>query len=128
MAYEAGLVERVREILAGLRGIREKPMFGMLVFFHDDLTFLGVAGDDLLVRVGPEAFAACVAEPPMRPMEIVHRMRTSRSYVLVAPEGVDYEDDLRRWIDRALAFVATRPTKASKSRPPAKAAKPRRKR
>jgi TfoX/Sxy family transcriptional regulator of competence genes len=125
MAYDAGLVERVREILAELRGIREKPMFGMLVFFRDDVTFAGVAGDDLLVRVGPEAFRACVAQPHVRPMEIGHRMKTSRSYVLVAPDGVDYEDDLRRWIDRGLAFVATRPPKAAKAR---SSAKPRRKR
>lgn len=126
MAYDAGLVERVREILADLRGIREKPMFGMLVFFRDGVTFAGVAGDDLLVRVGPEAFPACVAEPHVRPMEIGHRMKTSRSYVLVAPEGVDYEDDLRRWIDRALAFVATQPPpEAARPRPSPKARKKR---
>jgi len=69
---------------------------------------VGVKGDDLLVRVGPAAYEAMLAQPGVRALEIggEHPM----GYVLVEPAAIRSDDSLRAWVDRGLAFVASQPT------------------
>jgi TfoX/Sxy family transcriptional regulator of competence genes len=118
MAYDEGLAERVRELLAERRDIREKRMFGGLSFLRDGQLFVGVRKTDLMVRVGPEQFAAACRRPHVQPM-VFARMPKLVGYVLVAPEGVDFDDDLRSWIDLATQFAATLPAKAATKQPAA---------
>jgi hypothetical protein len=58
--------------------VTEKKMFGGVAFLLDGKMFCGVVKDELMVRVGPDAFEAALAEKHVRPMDFTGRLRTGR--------------------------------------------------
>ena len=54
MAYDEQLAARVREQLAAEAGLAEKAMFGGVAFLLDGNMAVGLSGDELMVRVGPD--------------------------------------------------------------------------
>jgi TfoX/Sxy family transcriptional regulator of competence genes len=100
MAYDRELADRVREQLAGERGVTEKAMFGRLMFLLDGHLVVGVAGDELLVRVGDDAVPAALEDPHVRAAQMGGR--TMKHWVLVSRDG-DIADRVRRAIDRAVS-------------------------
>lgn len=109
MAYNEGLAERLREQLAKRRGVGEKRMFGGLCFLLHGNMVVGIAGDALMVRVGPDAHDAALARPHARPMDFTGR--PMKGYVFVDPPGFDSERDLAAWVERAVRFVSRLPRK-----------------
>ncbi len=109
MAFDEDLAARVRERLARRRGVAEKRMFGGVAFLLHGNMLVGVLNDSLIVRVGPDAGEAALQEPHVRPFDFTGR--AMRGWAVVAPEGVEEEDRLAGWIDRAAAFVETLPAK-----------------
>ncbi len=53
MAYNEPLANRVRERLAGLNQIEEKPMMGGLTFMYKGKMCVGIIKDNLMCRVDP---------------------------------------------------------------------------
>ncbi|WP_030438352.1 TfoX/Sxy family protein [Actinoplanes subtropicus] len=104
MAYDDVLAERLRERLRGRAGVTEKKMFGGLAFLTYGNMTVGVHGDDLIVRIAPEATPAALDRPGVRPFDITGR--PMRGWVLVAGEHLD-DEHLDRWLAEAEAFVAT---------------------
>ncbi|MEI4487940.1 TfoX/Sxy family protein [Frigidibacter sp. MR17.14] len=94
MTFDAGLAERLRALLDDRPGIREQRMMGALVFLQDGAMICGVAGDDLLLRLGPEAAAEALTLPHVRPFRL-GASRSPRSFVLVEAEGVAEDQALR---------------------------------
>src|SRR5688572_3041589 len=80
-------------------------MFGGIAFLLDGKMFIGIANDDLMVRVGPDRHDEALARPHVRPMDFTGR--PMRGYVFVAPAGIRDARALTRWIDWSAAFVAT---------------------
>jgi TfoX N-terminal domain len=109
MAYDEDLADRVRERVGAEPGLTEKRMFGGLAFLLDGNMAVGISGDDLMVRVGPEATDDALARPHTRPFDMTGR--PMRGWILVAPEGVAGEDDLAAWIARGVSFARTLPPK-----------------
>jgi TfoX/Sxy family transcriptional regulator of competence genes len=108
VAYDEGLAERVRDRLAELPGVTDKRMFGGIAFLTDGNMTVAVTGDDLLVRVGPEATDAALARPGARLFDMTGR--PMRGWVVV--DGAELDDDvLVEWIELARSFVATLPPK-----------------
>ena len=107
MAYDEALAERLRERLADA-AVTEKRMFGGLSFLtHGNLT-VGVFGDDLIVRVGPDAREAALERLGVRPFDFTGR--PMRGWVVVAGEVLD-DDALDEWLGRARAFTDSLPPK-----------------
>jgi len=113
VAFDEALAERTHAALAvaGHSGAAEKKMFGGMAFLIGGNMCCGVMGEDLLVRVGPEAGPSALAEPAARPFEMGQR-GPSAGFILVGPDGTATDDALAAWVDRALAFVLTLPAKA----------------
>lgn len=110
MAYDEGLAQRARDALAGQPGLVEKRMFGGVGLLLDGHLCVGVLNDDLILRLGPEAGASALAAgSPARPFDITGRAMAG--WVMVGPDGTDADDDLRRWVEAAVAFVRTLPPK-----------------
>jgi len=105
MPYDENLAERIRRVVAGRHGVTEKRMFGGLAFLLDGKMFCGIANSDLMVRVGPERYEAALSLPHVRPMDFTGRPMTG--YVYVGPEGSGFDEQVRAWVDEALAFVST---------------------
>jgi TfoX/Sxy family transcriptional regulator of competence genes len=104
MAYDEALADRIRQALANEPAVTERKMFGGIAFMVAGNMACGVIGDDLMVRVGPDAHAAALAEPHVRPMDFANR--PMQGYVYVDPDGVRSAEDLARWV-HAGAVVAT---------------------
>ena len=109
MAYDEGLAERLREVFHGRRDVTEKRMFGGLAFMMGGHMTVGIVGDTLMARVGPEQHPAALALPHVREMDFTGR--PMKGFVYVAPEGFDAQDDLEAWVRRCVAFVSTLPSK-----------------
>lgn len=114
MAFDEDLADRTRAALSAARvTTTEKKMFGGLAFMIGGNMCCGVMGEDLLVRVGPDASESALAEPAARPFEMGRR-GPSAGFILVGPGGTDTEDDLSAWVRRALTFSATLAAKKAK--------------
>jgi TfoX/Sxy family transcriptional regulator of competence genes len=118
MAYDEKLAERIR-IAIGPRGdVTEKKMFGGLAFLRRGKMFCGIAGADLMVRVGPDAHEAALARQHVRPMDFTGR--PMNGYVFVGPRGTRTAQALEKWVEQAVAFVATLDGRSARKPSPAR--------
>ena len=77
-------------------------MMGGLCYMIDDKMCLGIVKDDLMARVGPDAYEELKQKEGAREMDFTKR--PMKGYIFVAPEGIDFEEDLELWVDRCLEF------------------------
>ncbi len=73
MAYDEALAERVRALLGAEPELGERAMFGGLSFLLGGTVACGVLGEELVVRVGPDAHEEALARPHARPMDFYGR-------------------------------------------------------
>lgn len=109
VACDEGLAERVREAVGPCV---ERAMFGGLAFLVDGHMACGVLGDELVVRVGLDAYEAALARPHARPMDFTGK--PLRGYVYVEAGGLESDEALAAWVARGVAFVATLPPKGAR--------------
>lgn len=109
MAYDAGLVERVRDALSGQVELTERRMFGGVAFMIRGNMACGVLEDGLVVRVGRERYEEAVMEVDTKPLDISGRPMTG--WVVVEPPGHASDDGLIRWVKEGLDFALTLPAK-----------------
>jgi TfoX/Sxy family transcriptional regulator of competence genes len=109
MAFDESLAARIRNALSRKKGVEEKKMFGGVGFLLHGNMLVGVWKDSLIVRLGPDQVEEALLERQVRAFDITGR--PMKGWVLVEPEGVENDDQLTAWIDRALKFVRTLPKK-----------------
>lgn len=109
MAFDETLADRIRSVLKRHKGITERKMFGGLAFMLNGNMCCGVMKDQLMLRLGEEGAAEALAQPHARPMDFTGR--PMKGMVYVAPAGLASEEDLRGWVQRAVAFASTLPAK-----------------
>ena len=107
MAFDESLAARIRETLARRRGVEEKKMFGCVCFLLNGNALAGVWKDRLIARLGPDEGEAALLEPHVRQFDITGK--PMRNWIAVEPEGVEDDDQLKDWIERALTFVKALP-------------------
>lgn len=112
MAFDEDLAERVREALGAEEPgrVSERRMFGGLAFLLDGHMFVGVIGDELMVKLGAEATAAALRREHVRPMDFTGR--PAKGAVFVQPGGL-VGKDLDRWVQDAATFARTLPPKTT---------------
>ena len=109
MAYDEGLGQRIRELLSNRRDVSEKRMFGGLAFMVGGNMCVGIVKDELMVRVGPEAYDERMRERHARKMDVTGR--PMKGFIYVAPEGFESDAELRRWVGYGLAYASSLRTK-----------------
>src|ERR1043165_6700082 len=109
MAFNESLAARIRDALAPKRSVEEKKMFGGVGFLLHGNMLVGVWKDSLIARLGPDEGEAALREPHVKEFDITGR--PMRNWVLVGPEGVEDDEQLTDWIQRAVKFVKTLPAK-----------------
>ncbi len=110
MAFDEYLAERIRHRLARRKNVEEKKMFGGVGFLLNGNLLVGVRKDSLLVRLGPDQSDEALLEPHVSEFKITGR-GTMKGWVVVNLEGVQSNDQLNGWIQRAMKFVGTLPAK-----------------
>ncbi|MCP5284796.1 MAG: TfoX/Sxy family protein [Burkholderiaceae bacterium] len=122
MAFDPGLAQRIREALGERTDLSERRMFGGIAFMVADHMAVGIVGDVLMVRVGPQRYAQALQQPFVRPMDFTGKPLTG--YVYVDPPGIAEDAALAAWVAAGAGFAATLPPKtkaaARRPRPPAR--------
>jgi len=109
MAFSESLAQRIRDCVGKRRGITEKKMFGGVGFLHQGNLLVGIWKNSLIARLGPEQAALALREPNVARFDITGK--PMKGWVLVEPEGIETDEQLRGWIDKSLDFVSTLPSK-----------------
>ena len=84
-------------------------MFGGVGFLLNGNLLVGVWKDSLIARLGPEGGDEALKEPHVSEFDITGR--AMKGWVMVGPEGVENDEQLTAWIERATRFVRTLPAK-----------------
>ena len=102
MAFDESLAQRIRDALARKKGVVEKKMFGGACFLLNGNMLVGVWKEFLIARLGPDQEEALL-EPHVRKMDITGK--PMKGWIMVEPEGVEDDEPLKNWIQRAVKFV-----------------------
>ncbi len=116
MAYDEKLEARVRAFLEGEQVPYEtKHMFGGVCFLVAGKMALGIVKDDLMVRVGVEAYEDALESPHSREMDFTGK--PLHGMVYVSPGGLTQHAGLARWLN---AGITTAKRESAKSKPAAR--------
>ena len=107
MAFDESLARGIRDALARKKNIEEKKMFGGVGFLLNGNMLVGVWKNSLIVRIGPEVYEDVLLEPHVTEFDITGR--PMKGWVLVEPEGVEDDEQLKNWIQQAVKFVGNLP-------------------
>ena len=103
MAIDENLAARIRKNLTRKKGIEEKKMFGGIGFLLNGNMLVGVWKDSLIVRLGGDQREEALLEPHVKPFDITGK--AMKGWAMVTPEGIEDDDQLKGWIQRAVKFV-----------------------
>jgi TfoX/Sxy family transcriptional regulator of competence genes len=109
MVYSRSLADRVRSQTQALRGMTEKRMFGGVVFLLHGNMLVGIWQNSLIVRLGPEQAAAALKKPDVREFDVTGR--PMKGWIMVDPDGLESDRELKAWLEQAAEFVSTLPPK-----------------
>lgn len=84
-------------------------MFGGIAWMVAGNMAVGVIGDELMVRLGPEEAEKALAEPDTRVMDFTGK--PMRGFVLVEAPAIATEGGLAGWVDAGADFAASLPAK-----------------
>lgn len=113
MAYDKVLADRIREALAREEVVDEIKMMGGLCFMIGGHMAIGIVGDELMVRVGPDGYKRAIGRAHAREMDFTGR--SMKGFVFVKPEGIRTMRSLASWIAPAVAFAKGLPPEPAKS-------------
>jgi TfoX/Sxy family transcriptional regulator of competence genes len=94
--------------------VKIRPMFGQLSAFVNGNMFMGIFGDDVLVRV-PDADREALLSAGGRPFEPMAG-RPMREYVVLPRAWRDQPDLVREWAARSLDHAEELPPKQPKKK------------
>jgi hypothetical protein len=110
VAYDEALADRVRTLLAGEPNLTEKGMFGGLAFLIGGNMSVSVSGQGgLLLRCEPAETADLVQEP--HASTAVMRGRAMEGWLRVAPDGVQSDEALQKWVGLGVGYARSLPPK-----------------
>ena len=102
-AADDALVARLRPMMKRRKGCEEKKMFGGVCFFIHGNMCCGSWKGSLVLRLDREQHEDTQLEPFVSPMNITGK--TMRGWAIIHPDGIQHDDDLRDWLDRAVKFA-----------------------
>jgi hypothetical protein len=109
MAFSETLAGRIRQRLPRRMNVGERKTFGGIGFLLNGNLLVGVWKESLVVRLGEEEGEEALKEPHVKEFDITGK--PMRNWVPVGSEGVQNEEQLSCWIQRAVKFVGALPVK-----------------
>ena len=114
MTADDVLISRIRAILTRREGYSERRMFGTVCFMIDGNMCAGTWNGSLFVRLDRKCHDATLAEPHTRPADMSGRVM--RGWALIEPAGIESDDRLAAWLERAARFAGSLPARTGKRR------------
>jgi TfoX/Sxy family transcriptional regulator of competence genes len=112
MAYSEKLADRIRESLADVRKVEEKPMMGGLTFMVNGKMCVGILKDELMCRIDPDRHEIEIEKQGCRTMDFTKR--PMKGYVMIDESAMKTKKELAYWINLSLDF--NKKAKSSKKR------------
>jgi hypothetical protein len=104
MAYDEELANRLRELVGNEPGLTEKRMFGGLAFLINGKMAVSASGHGgLLLRVEPAQTEALVSPPHAERFRM--RGREMDGWLRIAPDAIESDDALQRWVAHGIAYA-----------------------
>ncbi len=104
MAYDKPLAARAHARLEGVREVTGKPLFGGYGLFRSGVMFAGVWRAALLVKLS-DGTADALLEPHTGGFDPMNTGKPMTGWVVVDAPGIATDEQLQRWLDRALAAI-----------------------
>ena len=112
MTYDEHLADRVRTALPRGGEVTERKMFGGLAFLLGGHMFVGVVGNELMVRLGYQAAQQALERDHVREMDFTGR--PMKNMIFVQPPGLR-GPALRNWVTAAAGHARSLPPKPPKT-------------
>ena len=109
MTFDERLAERIRRLIHGDQGISERKMFGGLCFMTNGNMCFGIVGNELMLRVGVDAYEETLAQAHVREMDFTGR--SIRGMVYITQDGISEDENLSEWLRRGLDHAGSLPPK-----------------
>ena len=106
---DEGLVLRIRPLMKRRKGFSETKMFGGICFMINGNMCVGPWKGSLIVRLDREMHDETQLEPYVTPMDITGKVM--KGWARVEPAGIELDDDLKAWVERAVKFARSLPEK-----------------
>lgn len=125
MAYDPGLVERMRDALArlGERAVRERGVFGGRGFLQGKRTFVIAYDDGLIAKMPADAYTGALARTGVTPFA-PDGARPMSTWVVVSADAIADDPELAEWMALALQGVRSSAGKPAAPTAVTKRAKP----
>lgn len=106
MSYDPGLVARIADLLpaAGIRGARQRNVFGGRGFLLGKSTFVIAWDDGLIVKTTPDDYQRALAEAGVTPFA-PDGERPMSTWVVVSPDAIAEDPELTAWLARGARAV-----------------------
>jgi TfoX/Sxy family transcriptional regulator of competence genes len=104
MPYNEALAQKVREALAGTKGLTEKRMFGGVAFLVGGVMCIGVDKDDLIVRCEKDQTESLLVKRGVRVFDLSGK-KPMQGWLLVGPEATRTAAGFESWIDFAIGWT-----------------------
>jgi TfoX/Sxy family transcriptional regulator of competence genes len=111
MAYDKELADRINIALTTINppGLVSKKMFGGIGYLVLGNMACGILDDQLIIRVGKEAYQEMLARPGAGLFNTTGRPMSG--WVMVDQSALAQEETLLDWIGRGVAYALTLPAK-----------------
>jgi TfoX/Sxy family transcriptional regulator of competence genes len=109
MAFNEALAERIRHGLVRKKGIEDRKMFGGIGFLLHGNMLVGVWKNSMIVRVGADSYDEALLEAHVREFDITGK--PMKGWLMVEPQGVEDDGQVKAWLQRAVKFVGKLPAK-----------------
>ena len=109
MPYSELINSSISKIVSRWKNTERKKMFGGICQLLNGNMVCGVYKDYLILRLGEEAAQEALEQPYVRPFDITGR--PMKGWVMVAEKGLETDQSLKDWLNKAKTFVSTLPPK-----------------
>jgi TfoX/Sxy family transcriptional regulator of competence genes len=104
MGYDRAVADRIHAALIGVAGVTGKPLFGGYGLFRHGVMFAGVFKASLMVKLYAGT-ADALLEPHTSGFDPMDTGKPMTGWVVIDPLGIGTDEELKDWLDRALAAI-----------------------
>lgn len=109
MAYDMGLVERIKQMVKDQPGLTEKKMFGGVGYLINGNMACGVIKDELVVRLGEVKNAEALDQPFTRQFDFSGKPMAG--WIFVEKRGFKSDVNLQKWVSLGVEYALSLPPK-----------------
>lgn len=110
MAYSEAVAQRVRDSIGSHPALTERKMFGGIAFMLNGNMACGVNGENIMLRVGKEAYVEELRQPGVLPIDMGGRVM--KSFVYITPAACNTQSDFDAWVQKGVDFALSLPPKS----------------